>query len=141
MYPRTVRVPRERCLVFTAVGGGPAGQPCEEASNAHNMKKLKGFPHTRVQKRVLSPSEDEYITAVPSRDAIQVWDLDYHEKGDFLGEVRLSKQDLAEKVPVDGTNEFTAVLQPKPDGSDGFNRLVQGSLRFTCQVGVFMTRP
>lgn len=70
-----------------------------------------------------------------SRRALQVWDLDYGEKSDFLGEIRLSKQDLAENVPVDGTNEFTAVLQQKPGGSDKFNRLVQGSLRFTCQVG------
>lgn len=63
-----------------------------------------------------------------------MWDVDFHKKSDFLGEVRLTKQDLAEKVPVDGAHEFTAALQPKPNVTDKFNRLVQGSLRFTCQV-------
>lgn len=72
-------------------------------------------------------------------DMRQVWDVDYLKKGDFLGEVRLSKQDLAEQVPVDGDHEFTAVLQPKPNNGDRFNRLVQGSLRFTCQVGEHST--
>lgn len=66
--------------------------------------------------------------------ALKVWDLDYLKKGEFMGEVRLSMQDLAEQVPVDGAHEFTAALQPKPGGTDKFNRLVQGSLRFTCQV-------
>lgn len=64
----------------------------------------------------------------------QIWDLDYLKKGEFLGEVRLSMQDLAERVPVDGAHEFTTALQPKPSGTAKFNRLVQGSLRFTCQV-------
>lgn len=64
----------------------------------------------------------------------KVWDLDYLNKGEFLGEVRLSMQDLAEQVPVDGSHEFTAALRPKSSATDKFNRLVQGSLRFTCQV-------
>ena len=68
--------------------------------------------------------------------ALKVWDLDFLKKGDFLGETRLSMQDLAEQVPVDGAHEFTAALQPKSSGTDKFNRLVQGSLRFTCQVSV-----
>ena len=67
---------------------------------------------------------------------LKVWDLDFLKKGDFLGETRLSMQDLAEQVPVDGAHEFTAALQPKSSGTDKFNRLVQGSLRFTCQVSV-----
>lgn len=65
---------------------------------------------------------------------VQVWDLDYLKKGEFLGEVRLSMQDLAEQVPADDAHEFTTALRPKPGGTEKFNRLVQGSLRFTCKV-------
>ncbi|CAM9640751.1 unnamed protein product, partial [Ectocarpus sp. 12 AP-2014] len=79
-----------------------------------------------------NPPEVFILTAV-EEILLEVWDVDFHKKSDFLGEVRLSKQDLAEKVPVDGAHEFTAALQPKPNVTDKFNRLVQGSLRFTCQ--------
>lgn len=65
----------------------------------------------------------------------QVWDLDYLAKGDFLGEVRLSKLDLATNVPIDGVHEFSAALKPKATATSKFNRHVQGYLRFTCQVG------
>lgn len=64
----------------------------------------------------------------------QVWDVNFHKKGDFLGEARLTKQVLAEEVPVDGMHEFTVALGPKPGATDKFNRLAQGSLRLTCQV-------
>ncbi|CAM9193761.1 unnamed protein product [Scytosiphon promiscuus] len=78
------------------------------------------------------PAEVFILTGVEEL-ILEIWDVDYLKKGDFLGEVRLSKQELAEHVPVDGDHEFTAVLQPKPNDTDRFNRLVQGSLRFTCQ--------
>lgn len=64
-----------------------------------------------------------------------MWDADFGRKGDFLGEAHLSKQDLADAVPVDGEHEFTVTLGPKPTGTDSFNRTSQGSLRLTCQVG------
>eukprot|EP00752_Nemacystus_decipiens_P007665 g6853.t1 len=82
-----------------------------------------------------NPPEMFILTAVEEL-ILEVWDMDLLKKGEFLGEARLSLQHLAEQVPVDGAHEFTAVLQPKSSGTDNFNRLVQGSLRFTCQISV-----
>lgn len=63
-----------------------------------------------------------------------MWDADFLKKGQFLGEARLTKQELAKEVPEDGTHEFTVPLGRKPGATDKFNRLVQGSLRVMCQV-------
>lgn len=63
-----------------------------------------------------------------------MWDADFLKKGQFLGEARLTKQDLAQEVPEDGMHEFTVSLGRKPSATDTFNRLVQGSLRIACQV-------
>lgn len=64
----------------------------------------------------------------------KVWDADLLQRGDFLGEARLTKEDLAANIPVDGMHEFTMPLEKKPTATNQFNKMVQGSLRVTCQV-------
>ena len=69
-----------------------------------------------------------------SMSSTQVWDASLPSGGGFLGEARLTKQDLNDGVPVDGTQDFTLTLGPKESVPMKINRLSQGFLRLTCQV-------
>ncbi|CAM9268105.1 unnamed protein product, partial [Discosporangium mesarthrocarpum] len=63
---------------------------------------------------------------------VEVWDADRLRRGDFLGRGHLTKLELAEAVPVDGTHEFDLALHRMPEKSEKFNRLVQGYIRISC---------